>query len=201
MHSLLVAVDAPEQVRSPGGTWRGGKECQAQASAACQPEPPPARQDEQPVAALVALTQRLEGARFRDFWAALDACRDVVADVAGFTEAVRPARRRASDGGAAADTSSSLTPLGSCCRDRLGARVPPACSCCAGLRAPVADRRPASLTVSKCCWRRAPLARRGAEGATRRASWKSVPQGQWQRPPAARCGASRWTRSATPAGA
>ena len=46
-------------------------------------------QDEQPVAALVALTQHLEGARFRDFWLAQDACRDVVAGVAGFYEAVR----------------------------------------------------------------------------------------------------------------
>ena len=49
------------------------------------------------MAALVALTQRLEGARFRDFWLALDACRDVVADVAGFHEAVHPARCAASD--------------------------------------------------------------------------------------------------------
>ncbi|KAK9825418.1 hypothetical protein WJX81_003981 [Elliptochloris bilobata] len=46
-------------------------------------------QDEQPVAALVALTQHLEGARFRDFWLAQDACRDVVAGVTGFYEAVR----------------------------------------------------------------------------------------------------------------
>ena len=49
-----------------------------------------AAQDEQPVAALVALTQRLEGARFRDFWLAQDACRDVVAGVAGFYEAACP---------------------------------------------------------------------------------------------------------------
>ena len=41
------------------------------------------------MAALVALTQHLEGARFRDFWLAQDACRDVVAGVAGFYEAVR----------------------------------------------------------------------------------------------------------------
>ena len=42
------------------------------------------------MAALVALTQRLEGARFRDFWLAQDACRDVVAGVAGFYEAACP---------------------------------------------------------------------------------------------------------------
>lgn len=48
-----------------------------------------AAQDEQPVAALVALTQHLEGARFRDFWLAQGACHDVVAGVAGFYEAVR----------------------------------------------------------------------------------------------------------------
>jgi hypothetical protein len=47
-----------------------------------------APQDEQPVAALVALTQHLESARFRDFWLAQDACQDVVAGVSGFYEAV-----------------------------------------------------------------------------------------------------------------
>ena len=35
-------------------------------------------QDEQPIAALVALTQHLEGARFAQFWQAADMCRDTL---------------------------------------------------------------------------------------------------------------------------
>ena len=35
-------------------------------------------QDEQPVAALVALTQHLEGARYQQFWQAVDMCRDTL---------------------------------------------------------------------------------------------------------------------------
>lgn len=35
-------------------------------------------QEEQPLAALIALTQHLEGARFQAFWLAADSCRDIV---------------------------------------------------------------------------------------------------------------------------
>ncbi|KAK9810693.1 hypothetical protein WJX73_010933 [Symbiochloris irregularis] len=46
-------------------------------------------QDEQPLAALIALTQHLEGARFQAFWVAVDSCRDIVKSVPGFFDAVR----------------------------------------------------------------------------------------------------------------
>ncbi|KAK9823253.1 hypothetical protein WJX72_001358 [[Myrmecia] bisecta] len=46
-------------------------------------------QEEQPVAALIALTQHLEGARFQKYWEAVDACRDIVKAVPGYYEAVR----------------------------------------------------------------------------------------------------------------
>ena len=39
--------------------------------------------------ALIVLTQHLEGARFQAFWAAADACRDVVVSVPGYYEAIR----------------------------------------------------------------------------------------------------------------
>ena len=46
-------------------------------------------QEEQPVAALIALAQHLEGARFQAYWQAADACKDVVGSVPGYYEAVR----------------------------------------------------------------------------------------------------------------
>ncbi len=41
------------------------------------------------MAALIALTQHLEGARFQAYWQAADACKDVVGPVPGYYEAVR----------------------------------------------------------------------------------------------------------------
>ena len=46
-------------------------------------------QEEQPVAALIVLSQHLEGARFQAFWQAADACKDVVGSVPGYYDAVR----------------------------------------------------------------------------------------------------------------
>ena len=46
-------------------------------------------QEEQPVAALIALTQHLEGARFQQYWQAAEACKDVVGTVPGYYDAVR----------------------------------------------------------------------------------------------------------------
>ena len=48
-----------------------------------------AAQEEQPVAALIVLSQHLEGARFQAFWQAADACKDVVGSVCGYYDAVR----------------------------------------------------------------------------------------------------------------
>ena len=46
-------------------------------------------QEEQPVAALIVLSQHLEGARFQAFWQAADACKDVVGTVPGYYDAIR----------------------------------------------------------------------------------------------------------------
>ena len=41
------------------------------------------------MAALIALSQHLEGARFQQYWQAADACKDVVGTVPGYFEAIR----------------------------------------------------------------------------------------------------------------
>ncbi|CAL8467161.1 g6697 [Coccomyxa elongata] len=46
-------------------------------------------QEEQPVAALIALTQHLEGARFQAYWQAADSCKDILASVPGYYDAIR----------------------------------------------------------------------------------------------------------------
>ncbi|EIE27028.1 hypothetical protein COCSUDRAFT_83587 [Coccomyxa subellipsoidea C-169] len=46
-------------------------------------------QEEQPVAALIALTQHLEGARFQAYWQAADSCRDILSSVPGYQDAIR----------------------------------------------------------------------------------------------------------------
>lgn len=52
-------------------------------------------QEEQPLAALIALTQHLEGARFQAFWVAVDSCRDIVkSGEQDACEACSPVRRQ-----------------------------------------------------------------------------------------------------------
>ncbi|KAK9916484.1 hypothetical protein WJX75_003234 [Coccomyxa subellipsoidea] len=46
-------------------------------------------QEEQPLAALIALTQHLEGARFQAYWQAADSCREILASVPGYYDAIR----------------------------------------------------------------------------------------------------------------
>eukprot|EP00884_Botryococcus_braunii_P019673 jgi/Botrbrau1/638/Bobra.0161s0028.2 len=46
-------------------------------------------QEEQPLAAIIALTQQLESGRFQTFWLAVDSVRTDVAGVPGFYEAIR----------------------------------------------------------------------------------------------------------------
>ena len=46
-------------------------------------------QDEQPLSALIALTQHLEGARFPDYWQTADSCRSILGSVPGYYDAVR----------------------------------------------------------------------------------------------------------------
>lgn len=41
------------------------------------------------MAALIVLSQHLEGARFQAFWQAADACKDVVGSVPGYYDAIR----------------------------------------------------------------------------------------------------------------
>ena len=41
------------------------------------------------MAALIALTQHLEGARFQAYWQAADSCRDILASVPGYYDAIR----------------------------------------------------------------------------------------------------------------
>lgn len=50
---------------------------------------PERSQDEQPLAALIALNQHLEGARFQAFWPAADSCRDILKSVPGVNDSVR----------------------------------------------------------------------------------------------------------------
>jgi hypothetical protein len=52
--------------------------------AACHSE-----QEEQPIAALIALTQHLEGGRFLAYWQAADSCKDILGSVPGYYEAIR----------------------------------------------------------------------------------------------------------------
>ncbi len=46
-------------------------------------------QEEQPIAALIALNQHLEGGRFQAFWQAADSCRDILGSVPGYYDAIR----------------------------------------------------------------------------------------------------------------
>lgn len=46
-------------------------------------------QEEQPLAALIALTQHLEGGRFQAYWQAADSCREILGSVPGYYEAMR----------------------------------------------------------------------------------------------------------------
>lgn len=54
-----------------------------------RPQFPICMQEEQPLAALIALTQHLEGARFQAFWQAADSCREILASVPGYYDAIR----------------------------------------------------------------------------------------------------------------
>ena len=46
-------------------------------------------QDEQPLSALIALTQHLEGARFPDYWQTADSCKSILGSVPGYYDAIR----------------------------------------------------------------------------------------------------------------
>ena len=46
-------------------------------------------QDEQPLSALIALTQHLEGARFPDYWQTADSCKSILGAVPGYYDAIR----------------------------------------------------------------------------------------------------------------
>lgn len=46
-------------------------------------------QDEQPLAALIALTQHLEGARFSEYWHTADSCKSILSSVPGYYDAIR----------------------------------------------------------------------------------------------------------------
>lgn len=46
-------------------------------------------QDEQPLSALIALTQHLEGARFTEYWHTADSCKSILGSVPGYYDAIR----------------------------------------------------------------------------------------------------------------
>lgn len=46
-------------------------------------------QDEQPLSALIALTQHLEGARFTEYWQTADSCKSILGSVPGYYDAIR----------------------------------------------------------------------------------------------------------------